>query len=262
MLVAILTRLSLCLAWICLKSCPSMVHEYIIGSDWKRYSQSFNATPILPGSLVFLGLALATAYGFLLLTTASNLSPNTLAFRKLIKVEFPVYTMAVTIALPITAVVTNIIKILVGRPRPDFVHRCFPTTFVHGNQPSMDAFENLVTQGTSSVCEKINLFTHSEIRDGLKSFPSGHTAYFACVCMIAGLYYFIKSRKFNSDIVETLLILLPLPIFVAITRVVDSRHHSGDVVAGLVLGYSIGFIAFRKYYSLNNTTSLLAENDA
>ncbi|XP_054789806.1 lipid phosphate phosphatase 2-like isoform X8 [Prosopis cineraria] len=62
----------------------------------------------------------------------------------------------------ITAVITDLIKLAVGRPRPNFFWRCFPD-----GKAVFDAITNDV------VChgdEKI-------IKEGYKSFPSGHTSF-------------------------------------------------------------------------------------
>eukprot|EP00268_Persea_americana_P011361 TRINITY_DN1480_c0_g3_i4.p1 TRINITY_DN1480_c0_g3~~TRINITY_DN1480_c0_g3_i4.p1 ORF type:complete len:136 (-),score=15.85 TRINITY_DN1480_c0_g3_i4:1395-1802(-) len=61
----------------------------------------------------------------------------------------------------ITAVITDAIKDAVGRPRPDFYWRCFPD----GNPKYDSVTGNVICHGDKKV-----------IREGHKSFPSGHTS--------------------------------------------------------------------------------------
>ncbi|ONI17261.1 hypothetical protein PRUPE_3G148800 [Prunus persica] len=60
----------------------------------------------------------------------------------------------------ITGVITDAIKDAVGRPRPDFFWRCFPD-----GKDVYDQLGNVVCHGKKSV-----------IKEGHKSFPSGHTS--------------------------------------------------------------------------------------
>lgn len=61
----------------------------------------------------------------------------------------------------VTAVLTDSIKDAVGRPRPDFFWRCFP----NGKGVFDPTTKNVMCTGQKSV-----------IREGHKSFPSGHTS--------------------------------------------------------------------------------------
>ncbi|KAH7533930.1 hypothetical protein FEM48_Zijuj04G0183800 [Ziziphus jujuba var. spinosa] len=66
----------------------------------------------------------------------------------------------------ITAVITDAIKNAVGRPRPDFFWRCFPD-----GKDVYDQLGDVICHGDKSI-----------IKEGHKSFPSGHTS-----CSFAGL---------------------------------------------------------------------------
>ncbi|PHU27169.1 putative lipid phosphate phosphatase 4 [Capsicum chinense] len=67
----------------------------------------------------------------------------------------------------VTAVITGAIKDAVGRPRPDFFWRCFPD-----GKEVYDKWGDVVCHGDKNV-----------VKEGHKSFPSGHTSGFAVAAL-------------------------------------------------------------------------------
>jgi diacylglycerol diphosphate phosphatase/phosphatidate phosphatase len=70
----------------------------------------------------------------------------------------------VVLGLALTGSITQFVKITVGRPRPDVIDRCQPPT------GSVDP-----TFGLSNwtICTQAN---EAILRDGFRSFPSGHSS--------------------------------------------------------------------------------------
>ena len=68
------------------------------------------------------------------------------------------------VALASTSLIIHIFKNFVGRPRPDFLDRC---------QPVSGAVDPFMGLSTIDVCTQTNM---KILYDGMKSFPSGHSA--------------------------------------------------------------------------------------
>ncbi|XP_058088978.1 lipid phosphate phosphatase 2 isoform X1 [Magnolia sinica] len=126
----------------------------------------------------------------------------------------------------ITGVMTDAIKDAVGRPRPDFFWRCFPD----GKADYDPVTGNVICHGVKSV-----------IKEGHKSFPSGHTSW--CFAGLGFLAWYLsgKVRVFDrrGHVAKLCIVFLPLlcAALVGISRVDDYWHHWQDVFAGGLLGW-------------------------
>ncbi|CAN0913683.1 Putative lipid phosphate phosphatase 3, chloroplastic [Linum grandiflorum] len=136
----------------------------------------------------------------------------------------------------VTAVITDSIKNAVGRPRPDFFWRCFPD----GND-AYDQLGNVVCHGIKSV-----------IKEGHKSFPSGHTSWSFAGLGFLSLYLSGKLKAFDckGHIAKLCIIVLPLLVacLVGISRVDDYWHHWQDVFAGGVLGLVVSTFCYLQFF--------------
>ncbi|KAL1747844.1 phosphatidic acid phosphatase type 2/haloperoxidase [Schizophyllum fasciatum] len=137
-----------------------------------------------------------------------------------------------------TASVTEFVKHLVGRLRPDFLYRC-----------QWDA-------ATASCTGKL-----ATIEEGRKSFPSGHssTAFSGMMLLTlwiagqTGAWCFSGSAPASivpSRMLRFLLAMIPLiwATWVAISRLEDYRHHKEDVIVGSLLGAGFATISYLMYW--------------
>ncbi|PIA60293.1 hypothetical protein AQUCO_00300059v1 [Aquilegia coerulea] len=139
-------------------------------------------------------------------------------------------------AVFITAVITDAIKNAVGRPRPDFFWRCFPD-----GKDVYDSLGNVICHGQASV-----------IKEGHKSFPSGHTSGSFAGLGFLSLYLSGKIKVFDrrGHVWKLCIVILPilLACLVGISRVDDYWHHWQDVFAGGVIGLAIATFCYLQFF--------------
>lgn len=115
-----------------------------------------------------------------------------------------------TLAYCITGIFTATLKVIVGRPRPNFFLRCFPEGYGTNIDECTGEYEGLM--------------------DGRKSFPSGHASFgfTGMIYMMLHLYKNIdlKKNRFAKGPLVFGISLLPLSACViAATRAADYHHH-------------------------------------
>lgn len=137
----------------------------------------------------------------------------------------------------ITAVITDAIKDAVGRPRPDFFWRCFPD----GKGVFHPVTKNVMCTGNKGV-----------IKEGHKSFPSGHTSWSFAGLGYLALYLSGKVRAFDrgGHIAKLCIVFTPLLVaaLVGVSRVDDYWHHWQDVFAGGLIGILVASFCYLQFY--------------
>ncbi|XP_055642387.1 phospholipid phosphatase 5 isoform X2 [Toxorhynchites rutilus septentrionalis] len=159
--------------------------------------------------------------------------------------DFKCAWLGISLAGTLNGVITQSIKIAVGRPRPDFFWRCFPDGVMN---------EDMLCSGD-----------HHSIMEGRKSFPSGHSSVAFASLGFISLYLFGKLNVFNERgrgqawrLVVSVVPLLAATM-VAISRTCDYHHHWQDVVVGSVIGLIEGYLCYRQYFpSLDSRYCYLA----
>ncbi|KAF3431935.1 hypothetical protein FNV43_RR26671 [Rhamnella rubrinervis] len=140
-------------------------------------------------------------------------------------------------AVLITGVITDAIKDAVGRPRPDFFWRCFPDGI-----DNYDKWGNVVCHGKES-----------DLKEGHKSFPSGHTSWSFAGLGFLSLYLCGKIKVFDrkGHIAKLCIVFFPLLVasLVGVSRVDDYWHHWQDVFAGGLLGLVVATFCYSQFYA-------------
>ncbi|KAM2487706.1 hypothetical protein ACFX1W_039602 [Malus domestica] len=141
----------------------------------------------------------------------------------------------------ITLVITDAIKDAVGRPRPNFFWRCFP----NGIGIYDPATNNCVCTGEKKI-----------IKEGHKSFPSGHTSVSFAGLGFLAWYLSGKIKVFDrrGHSAKLCIVILPLlcAALVGISHVDDYWHHWQDVFAGGLIGIVIASIFYLQSFPLPN----------
>lgn len=139
-------------------------------------------------------------------------------------------------AVFITGVITDVLKLASGQPRPNFFWRCFPD-----GKDSYDIWGNVVCHGEDSL-----------IKEGHKSFPSGHASWSFAGLAFLSMYLSGKIKAFDCKgrIAKLCIVFLPLLIasLVAISRVSDYWHHWQDVFAGSLIGLVIAAFCYLQFF--------------
>jgi diacylglycerol diphosphate phosphatase/phosphatidate phosphatase len=140
----------------------------------------------------------------------------------------------------LTALITDVVKSAIGRPRPDLLARC---------QPEPGTPEH--------AWVGVGVCTQPDLRillDGWRSFPSGHSSW-----AFSGLGYFslflagqlrVFRPRTRTDLATILVFLAPLvgAALIATSRLADHRHDKYDVSCGGLLGLLVAYTTYRRDY--------------
>ncbi|CAI5485569.1 unnamed protein product [Closterium sp. Naga37s-1] len=147
-----------------------------------------------------------------------------------------------------TFLLTNALKVSIGRPRPHFFIVCFPS-----GVPVYGSDGNAQCNGSSS-----------SVMESRVSFPSGHTSMSFSGLTYAALFLAAKLQAFSTRGRGQLWRLVPSACCLAgaasvgITRVVDYWHFPFDVFVGGLIGMVVAAICYFLHYpALSNQNCLL-----
>ncbi|KAG0299273.1 hypothetical protein BGZ98_010188 [Dissophora globulifera] len=152
--------------------------------------------------------------------------------------------LGLLVSVMLTTAFTQVIKVTVGKPRPDFLDRCQP--MLNGVSITQDQPLHLWTY---DVCSQTDL---AVLKDGYRAFPSGHSS-----TAFAGLFYIslwlggkmhIFDRRGYS--LKGVILIVPIlaALLIAISRVQDYKHAAIDVTWGSIIGIIFAVFAYHQYY--------------
>jgi len=148
--------------------------------------------------------------------------------------------LGLILSLSLAGGFTQVVKMSVGRPRPDVLDRC---------QPDLGTVDPPSGFSSVAICHQPDRHI---LNDGFMSFPSGHSSLSFAGLGFLSLYIAGKLHLFDSrgHAPKAWLFVLPLfgALLVAISRTMDYRHHWEDVVAGSWLGMLTAYFSYRLYY--------------
>lgn len=149
--------------------------------------------------------------------------------------------LGLLLGLGLTGSLTQVVKVTVGRPRPDLLDRCQPQA------GSADApVYGLVT---SAICTTSD---HARLKDGFRSFFSGHSSLSFAGLGFLSFYLAGKMHLFDErgHTGKAWIAMTPLTgaLLVAISRTMDYRHHWQDVLIGSIVGLVLSYFSYRQYY--------------
>ncbi|GAW01546.1 lipid transport protein [Lentinula edodes] len=163
-------------------------------------------------------------------------------------------TLGLILSLAMAGVVTQFTKVTVGRPRPDVIDRC---------QPRSGTIDPTFGLSTAAICTQTDL---SLLKDGFRSFPSGHSSLSFAGLGFLAFYVAGKLHLFDhkGHIGKVWLFLAPFSgaALVAISRTMDYRHHWQDVFIGSILGTVMAHILQELRVSLKYYLCITVINTA
>jgi len=145
--------------------------------------------------------------------------------------------LGLAVSIILTCFVTDVLKDAVGRPRPDFLARCVPKVTTSP--------EDLVTIDVCTASGHV-------LQDGWRSFPSGHSSFSFAGLGYLSMFFASQTHVFRPRASLMVVLLCAAPLLAAalitISRLEDYRHDHADVICGSLLGFSVAYFNWRRYY--------------
>ncbi|KAJ1906269.1 hypothetical protein LPJ81_001435 [Coemansia sp. IMI 209127] len=157
--------------------------------------------------------------------------------------DLHVGVLGLLMGVSLTLMFTDVLKNVVGRPRPNLLARCLP---VPPNEPLRDPPQGL---STISICTQENI---AVLNEGFRSFPSGHTSLSFAGMTYLTFYLAGKLHLFDGQghSYKPFVVFMPLLVaaIVGATRVADYWHHPTDVLFGAMIGIVTATFSYHQYY--------------
>ncbi|KAH8380597.1 hypothetical protein KR009_011605 [Drosophila setifemur] len=138
-------------------------------------------------------------------------------------------------------------KQTIGRLRPHFFAACRPL-FPDGGTCSDEAQQGLLKYHTEYTCmPELSGASEATLKDLLVSFPSGHSIMAFYGLVFVALHLRRRRWPLAGSLLGPVLQLACVAVawFVALSRVMDYKHHWSDVAAGSLLGAGTAFVVIQ-----------------
>ncbi|RKP14015.1 phosphatidic acid phosphatase type 2/haloperoxidase [Piptocephalis cylindrospora] len=224
-----LVVLMMAIAWFLIGNIPPFQRKFSIQDKTIMYPHAYHetVTSVHLGLICFLLPIVAITLVALLVRRSSW--------------DWHVGILGLCTTMTLTLAVTHTLKVSVGRLRPDFLDRCQP------REGTVDPAIGLLS--IADVCTQTN---ESMLRDGSKSFPSGHSSETFAGLTYLALYFAGKLNLFDRQgrSIKGFIVLLPIlgASLVAVSRLDDYRHHWQDITVGTLIGIFFAYFGYRQYY--------------
>ncbi|KAF2140907.1 uncharacterized protein K452DRAFT_251702 [Aplosporella prunicola CBS 121167] len=137
--------------------------------------------------------------------------------------------------------ITGTLKNAVGKPRPDLIDRCQPIPGSVDPIPYGLSNHSICTQKDNNI-----------LKDGFRSFPSGHSSTAFGGLFYLSIYLAAKMHVLDSkgEVWKSFIVLVPTlgAALIAASRIMDARHHPFDVITGSMIGLLTAWGAYRQYF--------------
>ncbi|KAJ2386226.1 hypothetical protein GGI23_006537, partial [Coemansia sp. RSA 2559] len=157
--------------------------------------------------------------------------------------DLHVGVLGLLMGVSLTLMFTDVLKNVVGRPRPNLLARCLP---VLPKEPLRDPPQGL---STIRICTQENI---AVLNEGFRSFPSGHTSLSFAGMTYLTFYLAGKLHLFDGQghSYKPFVVFMPLLVaaIVGATRVADYWHHPTDVLFGAMIGIVTATFSYHQYY--------------
>lgn len=186
----------------------------------------------------------ANILNFVLLKSSGDSLCLRLKRRKEVIIKnFFVILLIYAYGMGVTTFITDVGKYSIGRLRPHFYNVCKPD-WATLNCTDSNGVKNYFI-GNKYCTNRDDSKKFKNIRLSFPSGHSSHSAYFATFLILYIDWFIICTNPFAALPKSFVQIALGSgAIYCGFTRVSDYKHHPGDVVAGLSLGFVIAVIIF------------------
>ena len=204
------------------------------------------SAPLYDSTVSFMGLVLITIVGpIILFIIGETIKCWNIGLKQSMS-KFAYLALAYTQCISLAGTITNIIKLVVRRPRPNFFMLC----------DYMDIRTNVSFYLANTIPGAFGRYSNcfaesSDIIQAALSFPSGHSSFSFCSMLFIALYIrrWLQLEEGRYLTIFSAIAASPLILstWVAITRVRNRWHNYDDISVGAVIGILCALITWYNY---------------